>query len=123
MAHSRAGRHEDAFVWFRRTLDVKPDHLPAPINRSMLLTDVGDLPRAIDHRRNALELDPDNPVSRNHLGILPAENGRLRQAARGFEAAPSLQPPFPDAEHNPDGVNVLLSAPEGRGIDAEPGGR
>jgi len=68
--------------------------------RGFILSHGGDKPGAEQAYREAIRLDPADPVARNNLGTVLLARGEARGARRAFEAALSLHPFYADARNN-----------------------
>jgi Flp pilus assembly protein TadD len=89
------------------------------VNLSRLLAKSGDLAGAIEERRRAVALDPDDAAGRNNLGALLAQAGRLEEAVTQFRAALALEPGNAEAQSNLEKALALLAQPR---APAPPGG-
>ncbi|MDJ0523340.1 MAG: tetratricopeptide repeat protein [Planctomycetota bacterium] len=73
---------------------------PAWMVRGFVLSRSGDKPGAEAAYRQAIVLDPSNPVARNNLGTVLLDQGKPDRALRAFNAALSLHPFYADARNN-----------------------
>jgi hypothetical protein len=75
-----------------------------PKKRACTLGDIAGaeerLPEARGHYRKALELDPEDPIALNNLGVVLNGMGRTTEAAEAFEAAARLDPTLDLAREN-----------------------
>ncbi len=81
------GRLDDASVHCRKALKVDANHAPAYQILGNIQTRFQLWPSAIEQYRKCIELQPENAIVRNNLGILFRQVGELEQSAHSLEAA------------------------------------
>jgi len=74
---------------------------------------LGQVEDAVRTYRRAAKIEPDNPATRNNLGLMLTRQGRFDEAVREFRAALRAKPDFFEALFN------LGMAHEGNGASAE----
>ena len=62
----------------------------------------------MDALRRARDLEPDNPVAWNNLGVALAGSGRLEEARQAYERAIALRGEYPKAYENLSAVLLAL---------------
>lgn len=62
----------------------------AQYNLGLNLRKLGELSRSIEHLRKATDLDKDNPIAYNNLGLSLFENRDYRDAMEAFSKAIEL---------------------------------
>lgn len=96
----RTGRLDEAEAAYAKALADKPDDPDLRHGFGVLLSQRGELARAMDLIRGAIELRPAAAAYYNSLGILLQQQDRLPEAERQFRTAISLQPAFAAAQVN-----------------------
>ncbi len=86
------GHPADAAPFYRRTLERRPDFLPAVLRLARADFDLGDLDAAEKQFRRALELDAGSAAAEEGLGRVAAGRGRPGEAAAHLERALERQP-------------------------------
>lgn len=82
------------------SIELKPDFVPALVNRGNIYLETGDLQKAgVDYER-ALRLAPDDPFARNNLGLVYLNSARGREAIDEFTRALSLDREYAEAYFN-----------------------
>ena len=76
--YGRCGRLEDAAAAFRRVIDLAPGEWAGHYNLALTMLGSGDLPRAIESARRALQLSPAEPGVKLFLDDLRAANGEKK---------------------------------------------
>ncbi len=64
------------------------------------LAETGDFEGALEKLLNGLQLDGEDPVAHNDLGVVLHQLGQLEQAKTSFERALLLAPGMEPARHN-----------------------
>jgi tetratricopeptide (TPR) repeat protein len=100
----RQGRSEEAIALCRGARRELDEYLPAGkhrLHRSVLLFNIaqvygsmGQVPEAIDHLSQAIEMDPEYSEYFNDRGMLLFRSGRLEEAKADFLRAIDLSPPY-----------------------------
>ncbi|MBV8894980.1 MAG: tetratricopeptide repeat protein [Acidobacteriaceae bacterium] len=92
-AKAQVATWQNSGTLFEHALAVTQRNYIAEHNLGSYLLDVpGGLPKAEDHLRRALAINPESVQARNDLGIALAKSGQTAQAASQFQAAAALGP-------------------------------
>ncbi|XP_034074723.1 protein O-mannosyl-transferase TMTC2-like isoform X2 [Gymnodraco acuticeps] len=89
-AYMRLSRLEEAGHWYRESLRVKPDHIPAHLTYGKLLSIMGQKTEAERYYLRAIQLDPTKGNGYMHYGQFLLEQSRLSEAAEMAERAAEL---------------------------------
>ncbi|KAF3859215.1 hypothetical protein F7725_021614 [Dissostichus mawsoni] len=89
-AYMRLSRLEEAGHWYRESLRVKPDHIPAHLTYGKLLSIMGQKTEAERYYLRAIQLDPTKGNCYMHYGQFLLEQSRLSEAAEMAERAAEL---------------------------------
>ncbi|CAJ1057168.1 protein O-mannosyl-transferase TMTC2-like [Xyrichtys novacula] len=89
-AYSRLNRLSEAEHWYRESLRVKPDHIPAHLTYGKLLATTGQKTEAERYFLKAIQLDPTKGNCYMHYGQFLLEESRLLEAAEMAEKAARL---------------------------------
>ncbi|XP_033989144.1 protein O-mannosyl-transferase TMTC2a isoform X2 [Trematomus bernacchii] len=89
-AYMRLSRLEEAGHWYRESLRVKPDHIPAHLTYGKLLSIMGQKTEAESYFLRAIQLDPTKGNCYMHYGQFLLEQSRLSEAAEMAERAAEL---------------------------------
>ncbi|KAL3048146.1 hypothetical protein OYC64_006842 [Pagothenia borchgrevinki] len=89
-AYMRLSRLEEAGHWYRESLRVKPDHIPAHLTYGKLLSIMGQKTEAERYFLRAIQLDPTKGNCYMHYGQFLLEQSRLSEAAEMAERAAEL---------------------------------
>ncbi len=115
VAKHSAGRLTEAAEFYSRFLDLEPQHAGALHLMGMARFALGDLDRAEDGIRAAIEIAPDNADFHANLGVVLKNKAEYRDAIACFSMALALKPDFPDCLNNMASTYLLL----GQTSDAE----
>ena len=89
----RNTQYADRVSIWQSAIEAMPDNARAHVNfANALRNDLGDLGRAEEHYRLALELRPRNAVAHTNLGCVLAITGRKDEAAEEFNRALEIDP-------------------------------
>ncbi|XP_010781021.1 transmembrane and TPR repeat-containing protein 2-like, partial [Notothenia coriiceps] len=95
-AYMRLSRLEEAGHWYRESLRVKPDHIPAHLTYGKLLSIMeiqASLNEAAERQyERAAGLRPDYPAALMNLGAILHLNGKLPEAEANYLRALQLKP-------------------------------
>jgi tetratricopeptide (TPR) repeat protein len=94
-----AGRNDEAMSYYRKALEINPNHAKSHINYGLLLSNTGRIDEAMAHYLKALEHSSDIEAH-NNLGTLLAKRGRTDEAAVHFLKALEINPNYGDAHYN-----------------------
>lgn len=100
VALHRAGRLAEAGQFYRRILQLQPDHFGATHYLGLALTQQGHFEEALALLRKAVALDPRSFEARTNLGIALNEMRRFDEAMAEYQAAIKLAPDYPEARNN-----------------------
>ncbi|XP_051911642.1 protein O-mannosyl-transferase TMTC2-like isoform X2 [Hippocampus zosterae] len=90
-AYMRLNKLEEAGHWYKESLRVKPDHIPAHLTYGKLLSIIGQKTEAEKYYLRAIELDPMKGNCYMHYGQFLLEQSRLVEAAEMAERAAELE--------------------------------
>nr|XP_023647205.1 transmembrane and TPR repeat-containing protein 2-like isoform X1 [Paramormyrops kingsleyae] len=90
-AYMRLNRLPEAEHWYRESLRVKPDHIPAHLTYGKLLALMGQKVEAERYFLKAVQLDPAKGSCYMHYGQFLLEESRLAEAAEMAEMAAQLE--------------------------------
>ena len=93
----KAGQHEQAIEAFKKLATTVPDSAIPSIN---LHKKLDKLDLAETHLKQALVIEPDNPVAGNELALLYRETGRFAEARAMYEKTLAKYPHFAMAQKN-----------------------
>src|ERR1700733_14752706 len=94
---SKAGRHSEAEVGYRRGVRKQPANQLALYGLALLSFHAGAMEQAIDYLRRSLELEPNNGLTWNFLGTLYIQTDRPVEGKAAFMRATELSPELSDA--------------------------
>uniref|UniRef100_A0A4W4E0N2 dolichyl-phosphate-mannose--protein mannosyltransferase n=1 Tax=Electrophorus electricus TaxID=8005 RepID=A0A4W4E0N2_ELEEL len=89
-SYMRLNKLSEAGHWYRESLRVKPDHIPAHLTYGKLLAMTGQKAEAERYFREAIQLDPTKGNCYMHYGQFLLEESRLLEAAEMAETAAQL---------------------------------
>ncbi|XP_077356844.1 protein O-mannosyl-transferase TMTC2-like isoform X2 [Festucalex cinctus] len=90
-AYMRLNKLEEAGHWYKESLRVKPDHIPAHLTYGKLLSIIGQKTEAEKYYLRAIELDPMKGNCYMHYGQFLLEQSRPVEAAEMAERAAELE--------------------------------
>jgi tetratricopeptide (TPR) repeat protein len=96
---SQAGRTDEAVSYYRKALELNPNHAETHNNLGLLLESLGRTDEAITQYLKALEHNP-KVEAHNNLGTLLAKTGRTDEAMVHFLKALEINPNYRDAHYN-----------------------
>ncbi len=92
--HHRAGRFKEAVAFYRRTVELKPDHLKAHYNLAQIFSkEMVDLKAAQGHLQRFLALGPPPDLKSEAEKILASVEEQLAKLRSGPGGLPSAPPP------------------------------
>ena len=94
------GEYDSGIALLADVTEAAPDVTSLHIDLGIAYGRVGDLERAEDSIKNALQLNPRHPVAHNELGILYRKMGRFERARKSYETALDVYPDFHFARRN-----------------------
>jgi len=89
------GRTADAIDWYRRAIDIWPEHYSAWFNLGNTLRETGQTDKAIEAYRRAHELVPEDPEPLHNLALTYKSAGMTEKAVETFETIHALRPGDP----------------------------
>ncbi len=95
------GRTKEALQEFDRAVALEPDHAYRYASRAWIRAAMKDVDGAIADYRKALELDPDDAITLNNLGLLEEQYGMRKSAQERFRRADTLMGILRDAGVDP----------------------
>lgn len=93
-------RYEPAIALLVKVTERAPGATTAHMALGMAYGRTGDLERAEESLRRALELNPRHPATLNELGLVQRRKGELKLARESYEAALAEYPDFHYAHRN-----------------------
>jgi tetratricopeptide (TPR) repeat protein len=112
IAFAHADVFRDRYRYWSSATTGTPFAGIALVNLGQIYEGDGDLARAADSYRAALDLDPATPGAHNNLGVLAARAGRLTAAVAEFEQEIKRHPGNADAYFNLGLVAKLSNRPD-----------
>jgi tetratricopeptide (TPR) repeat protein len=85
-------RYDEAIRLLKRAIELRPRYAAAHMSLGDTYEKIGEDALAEQELRKAVELYPLNPDSRNHLGALLLEQGRIAEAEEQFTASINSMP-------------------------------
>lgn len=90
VCHFHCGDKEAAMSWLNQAADTQPDYSYRYSSRGWMKQASGDTHGAIEDYKKALELDPDDAVTWNNLGLLEEQLGYQEQAKERYRVSDEL---------------------------------
>lgn len=90
VCHFHCGEKEAAMSWLNQAADTQPDYSYRYSSRGWMKQASGDTHGAIEDYKKALELDPDDAVTWNNLGLLEEQLGYQEQAKERYRVSDEL---------------------------------
>ena len=94
------GRLDEAFVHFRRAVDIKPDNPDAHDDLGLALAECNRLDEAFVEYREALRLKPEFAEAHNNYAISLANCRRIDEAIVHFREVLRIRPDFAETDYN-----------------------
>jgi protein O-mannosyl-transferase len=110
------GRRDEAFAYFRKTVELEPDFAEGQNNWGKALFQEGRVDEALAHLERAVQLRPGFAEAHYNLGAVLLAKGRAGEALDHFQREVDLTPEDAVAQENL--ANVLVD--QGLGTDALP---
>ena len=99
-------RIEEALNWLDRAVELQPDYSYRYASRAWMRVAAKQYDRARADYQRAIELDPEDAVSQNNLGLLEEQLGYQKQAQERYRIADELQGMFKE-----NGMESEMPAP------------
>ncbi|MBL1276255.1 MAG: tetratricopeptide repeat protein [Ectothiorhodospiraceae bacterium] len=96
----RAGKDEQAESALRQLVEQYPEFSGPRANLGILYFRINELEKAKSEFHSALEINADNVVSLNHLGIISRGEGKFKEAVVYYEKALQIDPDYAYAHLN-----------------------
>ena len=96
LVHDRAvclfnlGRKKEALAELNRAVTLQPDYSYRYASRAYMRNALKDIHGAISDYKKAIELDPEDAISMNNLGMLEEQLGYTQEARERFQLADEL---------------------------------
>lgn len=96
LIHDRAvclfnlGEKKAALAELNRALDLQPDYSYRYASRAYMRSALKDVEGAIEDYKKAIELDPEDAISMNNLGLLEEQQGYKKEANERYQLADEL---------------------------------
>jgi tetratricopeptide (TPR) repeat protein len=86
---------EKALLQFKKSLEVRPDYLPAHVVLAKISMDKENYLEAEEHLRKMIQADPKNAALHLDLGVAYKGQGQMDKALQEYDAAEKLDPNLP----------------------------
>ncbi len=119
LIHDRAvclfnlGEKKDALAELNRALDLQPDYSYRYASRAYMRSALKDVEGAIEDYKKAIELDPEDSISINNLGLLEEQQGYKKEANERYRLADELNQILDERGIAPD----FKSAPDEKPLE------
>ena len=100
------GRKTEALNLLDRAVDLEPETGYRYASRAWMRAAMKDVDGAIEDYRKAIEIDPDDAITLNNLGLLEEQYGMRKAAQERFRRADTLSGILREAGVNPAGVET-----------------
>lgn len=94
------GRYEKAVELLNKVIQGSQHNSSPYINIAIAYEKLGDVVRAEENLKKALEINPEHPVARNEYALLYRKTGRYAEARKQYEAVLLKYPEFYPARKN-----------------------
>jgi type IV pilus assembly protein PilF len=103
--YARTGNFEVAFDKYQRALSQDANYAPAHAGMALVYSQRREAEKALQHYERALQLQPDDPITRNNYGVFLCGQQRYKEADKAFlRAATSANYREPDRAYTNAGV-------------------
>ena len=99
------GRKTEALNLLDRAVDLEPDTGYRYASRAWMRAAMKDVDGAIEDYRKAIEIDPEDAITLNNLGLLEEQYGMRKAAQERFRRADTLSGILREAGVNPPGTD------------------
>ena len=90
VCHFHCGEKEHAMAWLNQAAETQPDYSYRYSSRGWMKQAIGDTHGAIADYKKALDLDPEDAVTLNNLGLLEEQLGYQEQAKERYRVSDEL---------------------------------
>lgn len=112
-------RKEEAFEDLDLAIYLQPDNPYRYSSRAYVKDFFGDVSGAIEDYEKCLEIDPEDVIAHNNLGLLIEKQGNMKKAQRHFQTADDLLKQNPDWQNRIPDDNQNLDAPSSAQINTK----
>ena len=91
VCHFHCNEKESALQWLNHAATLQPDYGYRYSSRGWMKQAMGDLNGAIDDYKKAVELDPEDAVTWNNLGLLEEQLGYRKEAKERYKVSDELR--------------------------------
>ena len=95
----KLGRSNEAFVAYKRALEIEPNFAEVYNNLGSVLKNLGRLREAAEEFAKATEINPKFAFAYRNLGLTLRELGSIEDAKVAFSTALELKPDYVEVEH------------------------
>jgi len=126
LLHDRAvcifqlGRQKEALRELDKAVDKEPNNPYRYASRAWMRSALKDVDGAISDYKKAIELDPEDAISLNNLGLLEEQYGHRKAAQERFKKADTLLGILKDAGVDPSEAEPAPSPPATEKQEAQP---
>lgn len=100
LLHLQEGRYEKAIELLNKVIRGSHNNSAPYINIAMAYQKIGEMERAEENLKKALEINPDHPVANNEYALLHRRSGRYIEARELYERLLRKYPDFLPARKN-----------------------
>lgn len=100
LQHLQEGRYEKAIELLNKVIRGSHNNSAPYINIAMAYQEIGEMERAGENLKKALEINPDHPVANNEYALLHRRSGRYIEARELYERLLRKYPDFLPARKN-----------------------
>ncbi len=111
----REGNEKEAFVHYKKALEINPRYVDARYNLGILLLQQGKDQEAMPYFIEVLRLKPDKGEAHNNLGIILSKQGKGQEAVGHFSEAIRINPNYGEAHFNL-GIALIQQGRNGEAI-------
>jgi tetratricopeptide (TPR) repeat protein len=100
LALMRDGKSNDAVLYYKKALQIKPDYLIALDNLGIALFQLGKYEEALSYYSEALKIAPEHAGIHNHIANVLAAQGKLEKAINHYTKALLIDPELAITHNN-----------------------
>ena len=121
VSHFHCGDKDVALGWLNKAADIQPDYSYRYASRGWMKQACGDLRGAIEDYKRAVELDPEDAVTWNNLGLLEEQLGYQEQAKERYRVSDELLGILKDRGIDPEtDAPAFRDRPQAPSLTTEP---